>query len=216
MNIDYSRRQMVNQQVRGWNVYDENVLAVLQELPREQFVPPAYRALAFADIEIAIGHGQHMMTPTIEGRVLQALGLQGDERVLEIGTGSGFLTACLARLAAEVMSVEIYEDLLQTAAARLADCDIKNVELLHMNAMSELPDGRFDAIAITGSLQSFDPRFVDALRSDGKLFVVVGDAPAMEAKLVLRTEQNDWRTVSLFETTLAPLVDGALPPQFSF
>jgi protein-L-isoaspartate(D-aspartate) O-methyltransferase len=85
-----------------------------------------------------------------------------------------------------------------------------------MNAMSELPDGRFDAIAITGSLQSFDPRFVDALRSDGKLFVVVGDAPAMEAKLVLRTEQNDWRTVSLFETTLAPLVDGALPPQFSF
>jgi len=216
MNIDYARRQMVNQQVRGWNVYDEDVLSVLQELPREQFVPVAYQALAFADIEIPIGHGQHMMTPTIEGRLLQALGLQGDERVLEIGTGSGFLTACLARLAAEVTSVEIYEDLLQTAAARLDACDVKNVELLHMNAMGELPDGRFDAIAITGSLQSFDPRFVDALRPGGKLFNVVGDAPAMEAKLVVRTEQNHWRTVSLFETSLAPLVDGALPPQFSF
>lgn len=216
MNIDYARRQMVNQQVRGWNVYDDDVLSVLQELPREQFVPPAYQALAFADMEIAIGHGQHMMTPTIEGRVLQALGLRGNERVLEIGTGSGFLTACLARLAAEVTSVEIYEDLLQTAAARLDDRGIKNVELLHMNAMSELPDVRFDVIAITGSLQSFDPRFVDALMPNGKLFVVVGDAPAMQAKLVLRTQQNDWRTVSLFETTLAPLVDGALPPRFSF
>jgi protein-L-isoaspartate(D-aspartate) O-methyltransferase len=216
MNIDYARRQMVNQQVRGWNVYDEDVLGVLQELPREAFVPAEYAAMAFADLEIPIGHGQHMMTPTIEGRVLQALGLDGDERVLEIGTGSGFLTACLARLAAHVTSIDIYDDFLETAATRLADNGISNVELLQMNAMESLPKEEFDAIAVTGSLQSFDPRFVDALAPHGKLFVVVGDAPAMEAKLVERTEQNDWQTVSLFETSLAPLVDGALPTRFSF
>ncbi|MGB5470656.1 MAG: protein-L-isoaspartate O-methyltransferase [Woeseiaceae bacterium] len=216
MNIDFARRQMVDQQVRGWNVYDENVLSTLRELPREQFVPPAYKALAFADTEIAIGHGEHMMSPTVEGRVLQALGLRGDERVLEVGTGSGFLTACLARLAADVTSIDVHDDFLRKAAASLSGCGISNIELRLMNAMEELPDGGFDAIAVTGSVQSFDPRFVDALNPAGKLFIVVGDAPAMEAKLVIRTDENDWETVSLFETTLAPLVNGALPPQFSF
>ena len=216
MNIDFARLQMVNQQVRGWNVYDEDVLATLRELPREQFVPARFQSLAFADIEIAIGHGQHMMTPTVEGRVLQALALDGDERVLEVGTGSGFLTACLASLGADVTSIDIYDDFLQTAAGNLSACGIGNVELLQMNAIEELPDGGFDAIAITGSLQSFEPRFVEALNPRGRLFVVVGDAPSMEALLVERGDNGDWRTVSLFETSIEPLVDGALPPQFSF
>ena len=216
MNIDYARRQMVNQQVRGWNVYDEDVLGVLKALPRESFVPPEYVPMAFADVEIPLGHGQHMMTPTLEGRVLQALGLQGDERVLEIGTGSGFLTACLARLSTHVTSVDIHDDFLEAAEARLAQAGISNVELLPMNAMQALPDGQFDAIAVTGSLQSFDPRFVDALTSRGKMFVVVGDPPAMEAKLVERSGAHEWQSISLFETTLAPLVDGSMPPQFSF
>lgn len=216
MNIDFARRQMVNQQVRGWNVYDKDVLSTLRELPRENFVPAGYEALAFADTEIAIGHGQHMMTPTLEGRVLQTLGLHGNERVLEVGTGSGFLTACLAKLSATVTSIDIFDDFLQKAAGNLAATGISNVELLKMDAMHELPDGGFDAIAVTGSMQSFDPRFVEALRPHGKLFIVVGDAPAMRAKLVERTEQNDWQSVSLFETTLTPLVNGALPPQFSF
>ncbi|MCP5092549.1 MAG: protein-L-isoaspartate O-methyltransferase [Gammaproteobacteria bacterium] len=216
MNIDFARLQMVNQQVRGWNVYDEGVLSALRELPRERFVPTGYEAFAFADTEIAIGHGQRMMTPTVEGRVLQALGLDGDERVLEVGTGSGFLTACLASLAADVTSIDIYDDFLENAAANLDACGIGNVELLRMNAMQELPQGGFDAIAVTGSLQSFDPRFVEALNPQGKLFVVIGDAPVMEAKLVERIEENNWQSVSLFETSLSPLVDGALPPQFSF
>jgi len=216
MNTDFARLQMVNQQVRGWNVYDENVLAMLRRLPRERFVPEEYAALAFADTEIAIGHGEHMMTPTIEGRLLQALGLEGDEHVLEIGTGSGFMTACLASLAARVTSVDIHADFLVSAEIRLADCNIRNVDLIEMDAMHELPDSGFDAIAITGSIQSFDPRFVEALNPYGRLFVVVGDAPVMDAKLVERTEGHDWRTVSLFETTLAPLVHGAVPPQFSF
>lgn len=216
MNTDFARLQMVNQQVRGWNVYDEDVLCTLRELPREQFVPAACESLAFADTEIAIGHGQHMMTPSIEGRVLQALGLDGDERVLEVGTGSGFLTACLASLAAKVTSVDIYDDFLKAAAGNLEHCGVSNVELLQMDATLELPEGGYDAIAVTGSLQTFDPRFVEALNPQGKLFVVVGNAPAMQAKLVERTDESDWLTLSLFETTLAPLVNGALPPQFSF
>lgn len=216
MNIDFARQQMVSQQVRGWNVYDERVLETLAEVPREQFVPAAYTTLAFADTEIAIGHGQHMMTPTVEGRVLQALGLNGDERVLEVGTGSGFLTACLAKLAASVTSIDIYDDFLESAADKLGAVGAANVELLQMDAMQALPEGGFDAIAVTGSLQSFDPRFVDALNQEGRLFVVVGDTPAMRAKRVERTADNDWSTVVLFETSLAPLVNAALPPQFSF
>lgn len=216
MNIDYARLQMVNQQVRGWNVYDEDVLAMLRTLPREDFVPPGYEALAFADTAIPLGHGESMMTPTIEGRLLQALGLRGNERVLEVGTGSGFMTACLAILAAHVTSVDIHADFIDGAAAKLAHADIDNVELLQMDATRELPGGRFDAIAVTGSIQTFDPRFVEALEDNGRLFVVVGDAPAMEAKLIERKSDNDWQTVALFETDLRPLVHGARPAEFSF
>jgi len=216
MNIDYARLQMVNQQVRGWNVYDEDVLAMLKKLPREDFVPQGYEALAFADTAIPLGHGESMMTPTIEGRLLQALGLRGDERVLEVGTGSGFMTACLATLAAHVTSVDIHADFIDSAAAKLAHAGIDNVELLQMDATRELPEGRFDAIAVTGSIQTFDPRFVEALEDNGRLFVVVGDAPAMEAKLIERKSDNDWQTVALFETDLRPLVHGARPAEFSF
>jgi len=216
MKTDYARLQMVNQQVRGWNVYDETVLEMLRMLPREAFVPPGYETLAFADLAIPLGHGETMMTPTIEGRLLQALALTGDERVLEVGTGSGFMTACLAKLAAHVTSIDIHADFITGAEQKLAAADIDNVELLHMDAMLELPEGPFDAIAVTGSIQSFDPRFVDALADRGRLFVVVGDAPAMEAKLVERTSEHDWHSVSLFETDLKPLVHGASPAEFSF
>lgn len=216
MNTDFARLQMVNQQVRGWNVYDEDVLNTMREVPRERFVPAGYEALAFADTAIAIGHGQRMMTPTVEGHLLQALNLARHERVLEVGTGSGFMTACLARLAAHVTSIDIYDDFLTSAARKLAACELNNVELLQMDAMQELPQGAFDAIAVTGSIQFFDPRFVEALGPRGRLFIVEGDPPAMQAKLVERVSDRDWRTVSLFETDLAPLVHGALPPQFSF
>ena len=216
MNTEYARLQMVNQQVRGWNVYSEDVLAMLKELPRERFVPPGYESLAFAELEIPLGHGEYMMTPTIEGRLLQALDLSGDENVLEIGTGSGFMTACLARLGARVTSVDIHADFIAAAAGKLEQQGIDNVALLQMDATEELPEGPFDAIAVTGSLQKFDPRLVEALSEHGRLFIVVGDAPAMEAKLVERTNQHDWQSVSLFETNLRPLVHGALPPQFVF
>jgi len=216
MNTDFARQQMVNQQVRGWNVYNERVLEMLRELPREHFVPAGFESLAFADTAIPLGHEQCMMTPTIEGRVLQALGLQGGENVLEIGTGSGFMTACLAKLSAHVTSVDIYDDFVKSARNKLEAEGIDNVELMQMDATQELPDGEFDAIAVTGSIQTFDPRYVEALSSRGRLFVVVGNEPAMEAKLIERTNDHDWQTISLFETDLPPLVHGALPPQFCF
>ena len=216
MNIDFARQQMIDQQVRAWTVLDPSVLAVLSAVPREKFVPAAYATLAFADTEIPLGHGEFMMTPTVEGRVLQALDLDRNDHVLEIGTGSGFLTACLAKLAAAVTSIDIHEDFTRDAAGKLAAAGIDNVALRTMDATCELPGDRYDAIAVTGSIETFDARFVDALRPDGRLFVVVGSPPVMEARLVRRSRNADWTSESLFETKLAPLVHGTLPPQFVF
>ena len=207
---------MIDQQVRAWTVLDPAVLDVLSAVPREEFVPQAYESMAFADTEIPLGHGEFMMTPTVEGRVLQALELRENDHVLEIGTGSGFLTACLATLAGAVTSIDIYDDFVRDAGRKLADAGIDNVELRTMDATRELPGDRYDAIAVTGSIASFDPRFVDVLRPGGRLFVVVGSPPVMDARLVRRTGDTDWKSESLFETSLGPLVHGRLPPQFVF
>jgi len=216
MDTEFARQQMVEQQVRAWDVLQPGILDVLMNVPREQFVPSGYESLAFADTEVPLGHGQSMMTPTLEGRVLQALQVDSGDSVLEVGTGSGFLTACLARLGDKVTSLEIYDDFIKSAQANLEDTGISNVELLPMDATRELPGATYDAIAITGSIQSFDPRFVMALNPGGRLFVVVGDAPAMDARLITRSGDNDWQTESLFETVLTPLVNGNKPPQFLF
>jgi protein-L-isoaspartate(D-aspartate) O-methyltransferase len=216
MDTDFARQQMVDQQVRAWDVLHPDVLRVLRNIPREQFVPTGYEALAFADTEIPIGHSQFMMTPTLEGRVLQALKPTSTDNVLEIGTGSGFLAACLARLSDSVTSVDIHNDFLESAKVNLEDSGISNVKLLSMDAMQKLPDEKFDVVAITGSIEDFDPRFVEALKPGGRLFVVVGTGPAMDARLVTRTGDNDWQSESLFETVLAPLVNGSKPPQFLF
>ena len=216
MDTDFARQQMVDQQVRAWDVLHPDVLRVLRNIPREQFVPTGYEALAFADTEIPIGHNQFMMTPTLEGRVLQALKPTSTDNVLEIGTGSGFLAACLARLSDSVTSVDIHDDFLEAAKVNLEDSGISNVKLLSMDAMQKLPDEKFDVVAITGSIEDFDTRFVEALKPRGRLFVVVGAGPAMDARLVTRTGDNDWQSESLFETVLAPLVNGSKPPQFLF
>lgn len=216
MKTDFARQQMVDQQVRAWDVLSSDILQALMTVPREQFVPVGYEALAFADTEIPIGHDESMMTPTLEGRLLQALELESTDSVLEIGTGTGFVTACLAQLAGRITSVDIHEDFLKKAAANLEDTGTREVDLLVMDATKELPDAQYDAIAVTGSIQTFDPRFVMALKPGGRLFVVVGDAPAMDARLITRTGDNEWKTDSLFETSLKPLVNSNLPPQFSF
>ena len=216
MDTEIARVQMIEQQVRAWDVFDPDVLEVLAEVPREQFVPRDFRSLAFADCEIPIGFGEYMMTPTVEGRVLQSLELTISDTVLEVGTGTGFLTACLATLAQHVTSLEIHERLLKRAGENLADARIDNVDLLPMDATAELPEGTFDTIVITGSMHRFDTRYIDALAPDGRLFVVVGDPPIMDARLLRRTGDSDWETRSLFETCLNPLVNSSAAPRFSF
>lgn len=216
INTEFARQQMVEQQVRAWDVLDASVLKILSDVPRELFVPDGYEALAFADTEIPIGHGESMMTPTIEGRVLQALDIRKTDTVLEIGTGTGFLTACLARLADNVTTIDIYDDFLNAASRNLQDTGIVNVKFAAMDVTQQLPDGQFDAIAVTGSIQTFDPRLVSALSPGGRLFVVVGDPPVMDARLVRQVGSNEWSTESLFETELKALVNGSTPTQFSF
>lgn len=216
MNTEFARRQMVQQQVRTWEVTDASIIRVLSELHREDFVPAGFEELAFADTEIPLPHGQKMMTPIVEGRLLQALDLGPRDNVLEIGTGTGFLTACLAKLSAAVTSVDIFDDFISMAKSSLADARADNTELLCMDATNELPAGQFDAVAVTGSLPVFDTRYVGALKTGGRLFVIVGNPPVMDARLVTRIGDNDWTTDSLFETDVLPLLNASRPSGFSF
>jgi protein-L-isoaspartate(D-aspartate) O-methyltransferase len=217
MTIDYAkaRETMVEQQVRPWDVLDERVLEVLAELPREAFVPAAHRPLAYMDIELPIGHGQSMMKPVLEGRMLQALALQPGDDVLEIGTGSGYITACLARLARDVVSLEVHAELADAARARLLAHGAGNVRIDNADALAWDTDRRFDAICVTGAVATIPPRFAQWLRPGGRMFIVQGIAPVMDA-VVLHRDVNGERLESLLETDLAYLVGAAPTPVFKF
>ncbi|MGB5346841.1 MAG: protein-L-isoaspartate O-methyltransferase [Woeseia sp.] len=217
MDTANARDQMVDQQIRTWDIPEPQLLDLLRTLPREDFVPPAFRELAYSETEIPLGHGQHMMYPMIEGKLLQALQLEAEDEVLEIGTGSGYLTACLATLARHVISVDIHQDFLDSAAANLEKLQIDNVTLKRHDAATDgPPDGLFDAIAVTGSLSTIDERLVLALKPGGRLFLVTGDAPVMEAKLITRDGADGWQSRSLFETSLGRLQNAGEPPVFQF
>jgi protein-L-isoaspartate(D-aspartate) O-methyltransferase len=214
MNVEVARAQMLGQQIRAWEVLDDRVLRTLGETPREHFVPAELRDLAFADTEIPLGHGQAMLAPKIEGRILQALQVEAVDSVLEIGTGTGYLTACLARLSKHVTSVEIFPDFVAAARANLAAQDVPNAEVQAGDGLAlELP-ATFDAIAVTGSIPELDEHLVRMLRPEGRLFVVVGRAPIMDARLITMHANGDWTTQSLFETVLAPLVNAERPEPF--
>jgi len=214
MNLEAARAQMLGQQIRAWEVLDERVLRALEQTPREHFVPEDYRDLAFADTEIPLAHGQAMLAPKIEGRLLQALKIEPIDEVLEIGTGTGFLTACLARLGRRVQSVDIFPEFVDSARAKLAAEGRANVELATADAQElELP-GRFDAIALTASLPVLDDAFVRMLKPGGRLFVVIGRAPIMEARLITLQPSGDTTSQSLFETVLTPLINAELPEPF--
>jgi protein-L-isoaspartate(D-aspartate) O-methyltransferase len=218
-NIEQARFNMVEQQVRPWEVLDQRVLGLLLEAPREAYVPEAYRNLAYADIEIPLGHDEHMMKPVLEGRMLQALNLQGTEKILEIGTGSGFITACLASLGAQVTSLDIHADLCQQAQANLEAQGIRNVTLKTTDALAgPIEGGPFDAIVITGSLPDASALegFKSQLNAGGRLFAITGEAPIMEACLITRVGADTWQQEPLFETELTPLVNAKIPEQFSF
>ena len=215
MSFDFARARelMVEQQVRPWDVLDIRVLETLATLPREAFVPHAIRSLAYADTQLPLAHGEAMMKPVLEGRTLQSLLPQSHESVLEIGTGSGYLTACLARLCREVVSLERHADLADAARARLTAQGIANADVVAADAFAWTTDRTFDAICITGAVDSIPARFTDWLKPGGRLFVVRGRSPAMEAVLVHR-DVNGLRTESLFETDLPYLVGAAPAPAF--
>ena len=214
MNLEAARAQMLGQQIRAWEVLDDRVLHALEQTPREHFVPEDYRGLAFADTEIPLAHGQAMLAPKIEGRLLQALQIEPIDEVLEVGTGTGFLTACLGRLARQVQSVDIFPDFVDSARAKLAAEGRGNVELSTADALQlELPV-RFDAIAVTASLPVLDDTFVRMLKPHGRLFVVVGREPIMEARLITLQPSGDTTSQSLFETVLTPLINAERPEPF--
>ena len=214
MNLEEARAYMLGQQIRAWDVMDSRVLDVLAKTPRELFVPDDYRELAFADTDIPIAHGQRMMCPKIEGRLLQALQLESTHEVLEIGTGTGFLTACIAQFVEKVVSVEIFDGMTQEAKIKLQEQGIKNVELQTKDAFSLKHSKKFDAIAVTGSVPEVDDHFVQMLKPGGRLFIIAGKAPAMDACLVTLHDNGEWTRQSLFETVVAPLVNAERPEPF--
>lgn len=211
MDLTRARRNMVENQVRPWEVLDARVLSVLTEVPRESFVLPAYRALAYADLALPIAHGETMMKPIIEGRLLQALDLQPDDEVLEVGTGSGYLTACMAKLCKRVASVERHADFAETARARLRNAGIENIDIEHADALRDFDPGRmFDAIAVTGAVAEVPRHFREWLKVGGRMFVVAGVEPAMRALLLHREADDGFGEERLFETDL-PYLAGAEP-----
>ena len=218
MTIDYAkaRETMVEQQVRPWDVFEPRVLETLARLPRERFVVEAHRALAYSDLALPIGHGESMMKPVLEGRVLQALSIEAGEDVLEIGTGSGYLSACLGSLARDVVSLELHADLAQTARGRLQAQAIGNVRVDHADAFAWASERRFDAICVGAAVATVPSSFLQWLRPGGRMFVVHGEAPAMQAALVRHADDGaGFRVESLFETEL-PYLTGAAPvPRFT-
>jgi protein-L-isoaspartate(D-aspartate) O-methyltransferase len=214
MNFDAARSQMLGQQLRAWSVLNDRVLNAFRHTPRELFVPSELRDMAFADAEIPLGHGQSMLQPKVEGRILQALDIEPIEDVLVIGTGSGYVTACIANLAKHVVSVDIFPDFVTAAESKLEDHGIRNVALEVADATALDYVARFDAIAVTVSVPTLDEHFVRMLRPRGRLFIVVGEAPAMEARLITLQPGGGTTSESLFETVLTPMINAARPEPF--
>lgn len=212
MDFEKARFNMVEQQVRPWDVLDPQVLDVISDIPRENFVPDEYKNLAYADTRIPLGnyenHPCSMANPVIEGRILQELDIDEDDLVLEIGTGSGYLTACLAKLGRHVDSVDINEDLTAMAEKNLQALGINNVNLATGDASKGWDQKRnYDVIVISAAMTSIPDSYKQLLKTGGRLFVVTGDAPVMTAHRVTRTDENSWTVEDLFETSIDLMIE---------
>lgn len=219
MDFEKARHLMVEQQVRPWDVLDCRVLEVLESLPREDFMPEKYKNLAYVDTRIPLNADKTCTTlnPNIEGRILQHLAIGEDDVVLEIGTGSGYLAACMAKLCRHVDSIEIDEEMIEQAEANLAKHDIDNVTIIEGDATKGLQLKQFyDAIAITASMPAIPEAYKKMLKVGGRLFVVTGQAPAMTAHLVIRTDEKTWTDQALFETSIDSLCGAEKAPAFEF
>jgi len=215
LNLELARFNMVEQQVRPWEVLDSRVLEALTAIRREDFVPPAHRNLAFADLALPLAHGEFMMKPVVEGRVLQAVVPTRAESVLEIGTGSGFLTACLARLAGSVRSVEQHADLAGAARASLQAARVSNATVEVAEAVNAFaPNEQYDIVVVTGAVHTLPQRWREWVRPGGRLFAIVGSSPVQRAILHTRDVDGRWSEDGLFETDLNYLNNAAPPRQF--
>ena len=206
MNLDQARFFMVEQQIRPWDVLDPKILDLLMDIPRHLFVESGNEELAYSDIELPIGQNQSMMAPKIEGRLLQALDIDENDTVLEIGTGSGYLTALMASLGRHVTTVELHADIQENAKTRLASYE--NIEFVQGDGVNDWDDGKeYDAIILTGSVDDVPQAYKEKLALGGRLAVVAGKAPAMTAQVITRISNQEWETETLFETNLAPLIN---------
>ena len=217
LNLEQAKFNMIEQQVRPWDVLNPNILQVLDQVAREDFIVDEYKNLSYADTAIPLADGQCMMHPVVEGRLLQNLQIDADDRVLEIGTGSGYITACLAKLARHVDSMEINETINKTAAENLARLNIKNVSLSVADATQNTPDIKsYDVIAVTGSMNLCPDVYKQALKIGGRLFIITGDAPSMIARLITRTDEQSWTDKTLFETSIMCLSNAEAKQEFVF
>ncbi|MES2353773.1 MAG: protein-L-isoaspartate O-methyltransferase [Pseudomonadota bacterium] len=216
MNLDQARFNMVEQQIRTWEVLDQEVLDLLFEVRREEFLPPSAKSLAFVDMEIPLGHGEVMLAPKLEARMLQELGVKSTDKVLEIGSGSGYMTALLAKRAHFVDSVEIVPELSAFAAKNLAAHGIENVKLHIGDGAQGWPGGPYDVIVLTGSTPILAPDFLNKLNPGGRLLAVIGDVPVMKATLFNVAGPNEVARVELFETCISPLRNAPQPKRFVF
>ena len=206
MRLEQARSNMVEQQIRPWDVLDQTVLSLLANSPRDEYVPAPYQGLAYADTAIPIGHGEVMMPPRVEARLLQALGIVSNDHILEVGTGTGYLTSLLAQLGRHVVSVDLNADLTQHAEAALKDHGITNVSLETGDAARGWPDrAPYDVIAMTGSVPYVHQALREQLKVGGRMFVIVGAAPAMDTILIRRSSATQWTSESLFETVVPKL-----------
>ena len=217
MDLEKARFNMVEQQIRPWDVLDPKVLDLLFKVKREDFVPAVYQSLAFVDMEIPLGHGEGMWAPRLEARALQSLQVQRHERVLEVGTGSGYLTALLAAQAGFVVTVEMHADLKDEAERKFQAHGLTNVQTRQGDAARDWSgDGQFDVIILTGSTPLLPETYLKRLNPGGRLFAIVGEAPVMTAQLVTCISTGSYRTESLFETEVKPLVNALEPERFTF
>jgi len=223
MNLEQARFNMVEQQVRCWDVVDEAVLDVLHALPREGFVPSRYQQLAYADMALPLGHGQVMLPPVLEGRLLQSLQLQPHDRVLEIGTGSGYLTACIAAQAGSVLSVDLFPDFIDQAHKNLSSISYREhslserIELRQADVFADFAPGeRFSAMVVTGAVETVPDEFINWLADDARMFIIAGNSPNMQAQLLQRRGGGAVVSEGLLETDVPLLVCDRPPKPFQF
>ncbi|WP_137174610.1 protein-L-isoaspartate O-methyltransferase [Massilia sp. HP4] len=217
MNIEQARFNMIEQQIRPWNVLDEDVLAMLHVVKREQFVPKAYENLAFADVEIPLPGGEAMLNPKVEARIVQEIAVKNHENVLEIGTGSGYMTALLARTARHVTSVEIQPESVTLAKENLARAGVINVSVEEGNGAQGWSTGtEYDVIVVSGGLPVLPEALVKQLKVGGRMIAILGEAPAMSCQLITRTSETAHDAVKVFETLAKPLTGAEAPSRFTF